>query len=42
MDRSVVRAAQQDQVVERGLPAIGPVPNVVRVAPARWKIAILE
>lgn len=35
----MVRAAQQDQVPERGRSTVGPVPNVMRVAPAGWAIA---
>ena len=39
---SVVVAAEQDGVVEAGGAAVGPVPDVVGVAPAGWSVAAGE
>ena len=38
----MVRPAKEDEVAERRLATIGPVPNVVRVAPAGWTSAARE
>jgi len=39
VDRAVVMAAEQDEVVQRGGAAVSPVPHVVRVRPLRTAVA---